>query len=109
VSAGGPPCTDGSHTYAAVGAALAAANPGDELVVCPGVYDEEVVVDKALRLDSFAGPAQTTLHGLVVTADGARVSGFRLRSLEVDGAAGVELWGNVVIEDEIYLPLVLKN
>ena len=109
ISPGDQPCTDGSHRYATVQAALEAANPGDSLVVCPGVYGEEVVVDRALRLDSFAGPAQTTLRGVLVTGDGARVSGFRLDYLEVDKEVEAELWGNVFGDSEIYLPLVLKQ
>jgi hypothetical protein len=109
ISQGGQPCTDGSHVYATVQVALEAANPGDSLVVCPGTYHEDVVVDRALRLDSFAGPAQTYLHGVVITGDHARVSGFRLQHLEIDGAAAVELWGNVIVSDEIYLPLVLRT
>jgi photosystem II stability/assembly factor-like uncharacterized protein len=108
VSPGGQPCTDGSHVYTTVQAALDTANPGDTLVVCPGTYAEDVVVDRALRLDSFAGPARTYLHGVVVTGDGARVAGFRLDHLEVEGAVGVELWGNVIFGHELYLPLILK-
>jgi len=109
VSTGSTPCAGGSHVYGTVAAALAAANPGDRLIVCPGSYIEDATVDQAVRLDAFAGPSRTYLRSATVTADSARVSGFRLRALEVEGATGVELWGNVVLDNEIYLPVVLRN
>jgi hypothetical protein len=109
VSAGGPPCTDSSHVYGTVASALAAANLGDQLVVCPGGYAEEVTVHQAVRLDAFAGPSRTYLRSVTVTADSARVAGFRLRALTVEGAADVELWGNVILDDEVYLPIVLRD
>jgi hypothetical protein len=37
------------------------------------------------------------------------VSGFRLRALAVQGAVDVELWGNVILNDEVYLPIVLRD
>jgi photosystem II stability/assembly factor-like uncharacterized protein len=109
VSASGAPCTDGSHVYDTVATALTAANPGDMLVVCPGWYDESVTVDRAVRLDSFAGPSRTYLRSATVTADNARVSGFRLCVLAVEGAVDVELWGNVILGNQVYLPVVLKD
>ena len=36
--------------YTTIQAALTAAAPGDTIVVCPGVYDEQPVVDKAVRI-----------------------------------------------------------
>jgi hypothetical protein len=109
VSTSGAPCTDGSHVYDTVAQALTAANPGDMLVVCPGWYGESVTVDRAVRLDSFAGPSHTYLRSATVTADNARVSGFRLRALAVEGAVDVELWGNVILGNQVYLPVVLKD
>jgi photosystem II stability/assembly factor-like uncharacterized protein len=109
VSASSAPCTDGSHVYDTVAAALAAANAGDTLVVCPGSYVEDVTVHQAVRLNSFAGPSRTYLRSATVTGDNARVAGFRLHVLCVDGAVDVELWGNVVLGNEVYLPIVLKD
>jgi len=111
----GTPCTDGSHVYATVAAALAASNPGDTLIVCPGSYAESVTVHQAVRLESFAGPSRTYLHDATVTGDNARVAGFRLHALDVEAATGVELLGNVVLGSEIgpnreiYLPVVLRT
>jgi photosystem II stability/assembly factor-like uncharacterized protein len=97
VAPGGAPCTDGSHVYATVAAALAASNPGDRIVVCPGAYAETVVVDRALRLEAFAGPSRTYLRSVTVTGSNARVAGFLLSALKVQGATGVELLGNVIL------------
>jgi photosystem II stability/assembly factor-like uncharacterized protein len=109
VAGDGAPCADGSHVYDTVSQALASSHPGDTLLVCSGEYDEEVTVTQAVRLESLAGPARTTLRGATVTGDNARVAGFRLRALNVEGATGVELLGNVVIRSEVYLPLVLRS
>jgi photosystem II stability/assembly factor-like uncharacterized protein len=109
ISTDGTPSIDGSHVYGTVAEALAAANPGDTLIVCPGGYAEDVTVDQAVRLDAFAGPSRTYLRGVTVTGDSARVSGFRLRALTVEGTVGVELSGNVILDDEVYLPIVLRD
>ena len=109
VSGGGVPCTEGSHVYRTVAGALAASNPGDRLVVCPGNYPERVTVRQAVRLESFAGPSRTSLRGVTVTGDRARVAGLRLRALTVQGATGVELLGNVVMGSELDLPIVLRQ
>jgi hypothetical protein len=109
VGGDGEPCTDGSHVYETVAEALAASNHGDTIVVCPGWYHEEVIADRAVRLESWAGPAATYLRGVLVTADGTRVAGFRLRSLEAEGVADAQLLGNYLISSEIYLPLVLRD
>jgi photosystem II stability/assembly factor-like uncharacterized protein len=109
IAEGGEPCTGGSHLYGTVGEALASSNDGDTVIVCPGWYDEEVVIDRAVRLESWAGPAATYLRSVLVTADGTRVAGFLLRSLAVEGPAEAQLLGNYLLGSEIYLPLVLKE
>jgi len=108
VSGDGTPCTDGSHVYTTTTAALVAGNPGDVILVCPGRYAESVTVAQAVRLEALAGPSQTYLRSVTVTGDNARVAGFRLHSLDVEGATGAELLGNVVLDHEVYLPVVLK-
>ncbi|MBE9508951.1 MAG: hypothetical protein IMY86_12995 [Chloroflexi bacterium] len=108
ISADGTPCTDGSHVYDTVAGALAAFNPGDTLIVCPGNYVESVTIHQTVRLESFAGPSRTYLYSVTVAGDNVRVAGFRLRALDVEGATGVELLGNVVVRSEIYLPIVLR-
>jgi len=108
VSASGGPCADGNHVYATVAQALAAANPGDTIIVCPGSYAESVTVSRALQLEAFAGPARTYLRGVTITGSNARVAGFRLNKLEVKGASGVKLLGNVLLGRAAHLPLLLR-
>jgi len=55
VSGDGAACTDGSHVYTTVTAALAASNAGDRVLVCPGHYVENVTLAQAARLEAFAG------------------------------------------------------
>ena len=109
VSGDSAPCTDGSHVYASVTAALAASYAGDRLIVCPGHYLETALVDRAVRLESFAGPSRTYLYSALVNGDGARVAGFQLHELTVQAGVEAELLGNVIIGNNIYLPLVLQE
>jgi hypothetical protein len=108
VSGDSTPCTDGSHVYTSVMAALAASNPGDRIVACPGHYAESVSVDRAVRLESFAGPSRTYLYGASVNGDGARVAGFLLHELAVQEGVNAELLGNVIMGNSVYLPLVFR-
>jgi photosystem II stability/assembly factor-like uncharacterized protein len=109
VSGEGIACTDGSHVYTSVTAALLASNAGDRVVVCPGSYAESVAVERAVRLESFAGPSLTYLHSALIGCDGARLTGFRLHGLAVQPGTEVELLGNVLMADSLYLPLVVRN
>ena len=43
------PCLDG-RAFRTINAALEAANTGDEIKICPGVYEEQVVLTKSLTL-----------------------------------------------------------
>ena len=109
VAGDGTACTDGSHVYLTVTAALVASHAGDRVVVCPGQYAEDVSIDRAVRLESFAGPSLTYLRSVVVNGDGACVAGFRLRELTVQAGVEAELLGNVIIGNNVYLPIVLKE
>jgi parallel beta-helix repeat protein len=67
--------------YTTIGAAVAAANPGDTIVVCPGVYAEDVVVPagKPLALEGIGNPiinAIKQVNGVQVLASGTTVEGF---------------------------------
>jgi pectin methylesterase-like acyl-CoA thioesterase len=45
----GNPATCKGATYPTINAAVAAANPGDTIKVCPGTYTENVAVNKPLK------------------------------------------------------------
>lgn len=53
--------------YGTIGAAIAAANPGDEVLVAAGRYYEQVALDASkdgVKIHSEAGPAATIIDGL---------------------------------------------
>ena len=108
VSGDGTPCTDGSHLYTTVTAAVAASNAGDRVVVCPGQYPEHITLNRAVWMESFAGPSKTYLHSVIVNADGTRLAGFRLDELAVKPGIKAELLGNIVLGNNLHLPLVMR-
>lgn len=90
--------------YATIGAALAVSQPGDEIRVCPGVYPEQVVITKDLRLTGVSlGTARPLIRPTALPASrpsllgGAPITGAiiadaeftRIRNLDVDlGSSG---------------------
>jgi len=70
--------------YSSVGAAIAAAGPGDRIVVSGGTYREgTIVVDKSLTLTGQGWPVldgEGRHEVLLITADDVTVEGFVLRS-----------------------------
>jgi parallel beta-helix repeat protein len=74
----------GRGDFTAVGAAIAAAKPGDRIVVRPGLYEESLVVDKPLEIVGD-GPVEEIeirargAHALVFRASIGRVANLTLR------------------------------
>jgi parallel beta-helix repeat protein len=67
--------------YTTIGAAVAAASAGSTIVVCPGVYAEDVVVPagKPLTLEGLGNPivnATRQINGVQVLASGTTVEGL---------------------------------
>jgi hypothetical protein len=93
----GTSCTfPGSNS---IQAAVTVANPGDTIVVCDGVYSEQVTVSKSLTLsgsgNSIVQPPTTTLagNGDVVTVNGGatvQMSGFIVRGPGPGGCASIQ-------------------
>lgn len=63
--------------YTSIAAAIAAAQPGDTVQVCPGVYEEQLLITKPLTLQGIASngynqavirPAQFTYSGAVASS-----------------------------------------
>ncbi len=88
--------------YATIGAALAVSQPGDEIRVCPGVYPEQVVITKDLRLTGVSlGTARPLIKPITLPGSrpsllgGAPVTGAiivdaefaRIRNLDIDLAS----------------------
>lgn len=92
-------CDDAAPTpYTTISAAVTAAAPNDIVRVCPGVYDEQVVIDKAIRVLGVTGAvvnptpvvANTTslfsgapMAAIILVKDATRVT---VDGLTVDGA-----------------------
>ena len=109
----------GSAAHSSISAAVAAARPGDTVVVCDGIYRDEVVIRKPLNLIGRAGAVidatgQRKLNvggeiggsigiGVVGTHD-VRVSGLKVEHAGVDGilvwsSSYVSVTSNVVVHN----------
>lgn len=56
--------TNSGNTYCTIQAAVDDATAGDEIVVAPGTYVENVLINKNLTLKSTGGAAVTTIEGI---------------------------------------------
>ena len=93
---------------ATIGDLIAAASPGDTVVVPPGTYRENVVIDKSITL---VGEGRPVIDGggagdvILVTADGVTIRGFVIQGSGVnvaDEPTALRLRGdNAVVEDNI--------
>ena len=84
-SAAGTSC--GTATFSHIGAAVAAAPSGGTIVVCPGTYTEDVLINKPLTL--LGGNATIDATGLEnaiqVVASNVAISGFSLVNANGEG------------------------
>lgn len=114
---------DGKHGCSStIGAAVAAAAPGDVIQVSPGVYKEEVVISKSLSLVSEAPhdaviDATGLANGIWVNGmsaapnagvSGVVISGFKIRNANFEGilltnATDVTVVGNQVEDNDASL------
>lgn len=82
--------SDTSTPHATVSSAVAAVDAGDTIKVCPGTYNEDVVLDKEVTLKgaktndsvknrTFGSASESTINGLVtIQAADVKVDGFSL-------------------------------
>lgn len=116
---------DSNTAYYYIQAAIDDANPGDRIVAKAGMYQEDLVVNKAnLTLRSEAGAAVTTIKGIdtepwgnwplanpniEILASGVKLHGFTIESPDVpDGnySSGIVLDGtNVEIYDNNFVSI----
>ena len=99
-----------------IAAGVAAATPGDTVIVDPGTYREDVIIDRPLALighdrnntiidasglsngiyvDGFDNPGLTD-----VIVNGFTVMHANLEGILVNNAAAVTIWGNIVREND---------
>ncbi len=112
---------DGNRRFASIQVAIAAAAPNDTITVAPGVYREDVTIDKALSLVG-ANPINTTIDATGnangIDVDGIDnpglanvvISGFTIKNANFEGivvtnASDVTVWNNVVLNNNLSLAM----
>jgi parallel beta-helix repeat protein len=86
--------------FSTISAAVAAANPGATIIVCPGTYTEDVTIEKPLTLIGSAAtvapsssdssplsPLTGGNNGFTVLSPGVTISGFTVEGAGSDGLA----------------------
>ena len=61
VGQAGTPCV--SSKYSTIGAAVAAASPGDTIAICPALYPEQLIITKPLKLVGITNTVSSTSTG----------------------------------------------
>ena len=95
-------------TFTSINLAVAAAAPGDKILVCPGIYEETVLVDKPdLFIEAQAAPGEVVLQGTGqpygfhlrnttgVLLQGFTVQGYGDANIIIDGGSRNTLRKNV--------------
>lgn len=74
-------------TYSTISAAVAAADPGATVVVCPGTYTEDVVVTKAISLVGRGATIDATglANGVQIVTSGVTLKGFTVENATGEG------------------------
>jgi parallel beta-helix repeat protein len=98
VSKTSPACTTGGDYFTSIQAAVDSANDGDDIVVCPGTYVENIAVDKNLTIRSMNGPDSTIVQAkdpeypvFEVTVNYVEISGFTVNGAKGWLASGIHL------------------
>ncbi len=98
------------QTYSAISEAVAAANPGDSVLISAGVYEEQVDIDKEIAVgplgagDVWIDGGCRQENGLHISGSGVRISGIGIRMsagaaiLIEDGASRIRL-EELVVQD----------
>lgn len=98
----------GGDTFTTITDAIAATPLGGEIVVCPGTYNERLLISQDLSIEALEGPATTVVQsdgsGPAVQIDGGEVSlqGLTLTGGDSNGVGGglsVLDLGPVYVED----------
>src|SRR3989344_4205770 len=80
-----PACTGGIAFNSSIQSAIDTASNGDTIVVCSGIYNENIVVNKPVSIISFAGPDVTKVNVSVtdaavfdISSDNVTLVGFNI-------------------------------
>ena len=95
-------CNAGAPAFSNIQAAVNAAAPGDTIFICPGIYDEQVVVTTSNLTIRGSGTGSTVLRPTVVAQNTVRPgTTFPVAPiLLIDGAAGVTV-ANLTMDGSI--------
>ena len=93
-----PACVKGDFYCDTIQESVDMANEGDTIIVCPGTYVENILVDKSLTIRSENGSDSTIVraknsndHAFKVTADYVNISGFTVEGA-TGGFSGISLY-----------------
>ena len=89
------PCVSGLPIHGTIGAAVAVASAGETILVCAGIYSENVLVNTAdLTLQAqgvvHLNPENVNLPGITVNADGVTIQGFDISGFTSNCGVGVD-------------------
>jgi parallel beta-helix repeat protein len=89
---------NGFADYRTIGEAVVAASNGDTIYLKPGIYNEEVVLDKSLNLTTLTGETEPIVldgkglkKGILITVDNCSIEGLTLINFN---ASGIEIRSN---------------
>src|SRR5512136_2135998 len=89
---------NGFADYRTIGEAVVAASNGDTIYLKPGIYREEVVLDKSLNLTPLNGETEPIVldgkglkKGILITADNCSIEGLTVTNFN---ASGIEIRSN---------------
>jgi nitrous oxidase accessory protein len=92
---------DGDKDYTSIQDAIDAANAGDIIHIYPGLYQENIVVDKPLVLMGVPGedlpviaPAESTDTTMTLTADGCTLDSLKINGCEGYLKAAIKILSN---------------
>ncbi|MEM4581616.1 MAG: NosD domain-containing protein, partial [Candidatus Korarchaeum sp.] len=93
----GSPCASGDGSFTSLSSAVAAANPGDRILVCPGTYKENVRVTKSNIVIAGVGePSSVIIEALNTTKHVIELINLRnvtISNLSLRGAIGSQQSG----------------
>ena len=91
--------------FATISAAIEAANPGDRILVRPGLYDEGLIIDKPLEIVGDGEPGEIVIQAtgqdcVLFQTNMGRMANLFLRQMGGGGWYGVDISrGRLVLED----------
>jgi parallel beta-helix repeat protein len=100
------PCTEGDSYFTTIQKAVDAAPEHTWIVVCPGTYQDNVYIDKPVKMKSFSGPEVTIIDALatdqpvvgVDTTEYVHIEGFTIKGADDPyNGIGVGLWNSYFV------------